>query len=138
MEKRFEIKEIESSIDLNDTETVIIDTETNGIISFNVACKLLNHQDQKIKELEEKLKNGKKYLAQSEENRKSEQEKKNIAWTRVLELKQSQNSKAIEVLEQLRQEFFGNPYNGKHEYVVGEIIDKIDIKITELRGGENE
>lgn len=50
--ERYELQEVENELDLNDTDIAIVDNEKGGIISYNNACKLLNQQDAKIKELD--------------------------------------------------------------------------------------
>lgn len=118
--------------DLKHYENQLIDVYDNKLNSKRIMdieeiFNLLNEQDKTIKLLTEYNKQGQSIMQDNERLNIENQQ-----------LKQSQNSKAIEVLERLRQDFFGNPYNGKHEYVVGEIIDKIDIKLTELRGKKND
>lgn len=104
--------------DVNDLE-IFIDTENNDqMLNTLEVNDILNKQDERIKELEEQL----KFARMSE---KFEQEKK----TNALKY---QNNKAIEVLERLRTEFC-QPYSDDI-YSAGQIAEKIDNQIAELRG----
>lgn len=95
--ERYEFQEVESSLDLNDTDIVIVDNEKGGIISYENACKLLNQQSNRIKELELLLKADKKIETNSlngfEKLRKENQQ-----------LKQSQKQLAISELKKLLDE----------------------------------
>lgn len=55
--ERYEFREVENELDLNDTDIVIVDNDKGGIISYENACKLLNQQDKEIKELKDYTEN---------------------------------------------------------------------------------
>lgn len=130
MEKRFEVREIWKD---NDYCYVLCDNERGETMSSGYAdeniINLLNEQDKKIKELKETIKLLTKYneqgqsIMQDNERLNKENQK----------LKQSQNSKAIEVLERAKIEF--ETYYADNIWNYPEWIDN---QITELRGGENE
>lgn len=125
--ERYEFQEVESSLDLNDTDIVIVDNEKGGIISYENACKLLNQQSNRIKELELLLKADKKIETNSlngfEKLRKENQQ-----------LKQSQKQLAIAKLEEVKE--YWDWY--KHtEYKKGLLMDYfINNSIEELKGEE--
>lgn len=111
----------------------ILDNESEKSYSeFDEICNLLNEQDEKIKRFEEALTEDAETLTNSFTHiQKLEKENK--------QLKQSQNSKAIEVLEDVKNRLRNLKY-----ITVGDFDDLwatykyIDNQITELRGGENE
>lgn len=142
MKKRFEVLDNGKNF-----ITIKENSKADFFITEDNIEDFLNEQFKEIKELQEEIKKWKKYLAQSEENRKFEQEKKNIAWARVGELKQTQNSKAIEVLDKVK-EYCENwkQYADYYNYVLLEetggvrtiqtLYEFINNQITELIGGK--
>lgn len=142
-----------------------------ALIDLGRIAITLNEQDEKIKELEEEIKNQNKViwdendkavlcgdcyclnndvrkLVEENQQLKQQLEEKDKEIKRLLnnwknsklqqtrlynELKQSQNSKAIEVLERAKIEF--ETYYADN---IWNYPDWIDNQITELRGGEND
>lgn len=141
MEKRYELKEIESSIDLNDTEKAIVDTKNGNIINYNNACNLLNKQDEKIKEQKKRLqKNIEKTVDMYFERLRELDVEYSIDLDKRLkeieqlkeenqQLKQSQNNKAIKVLEKII-DFIRNNETVPQYWDIAKFINNI---ITELK-----
>lgn len=107
-------------------------------------CKILNEQDEKIKQLKKEIKQLKfdcvmyksaNYLI----NDIGIDKAREIMFQSEKKLKQSQNSKAIEVLIGVK-EYLLKEANYSEEIGFAEYVNEnyIDNQITELRGGEND
>lgn len=140
MKKRFEVIASDKNfITIQDNSTV-----DYYIITEDTIEDFLNKQNDKIAKLKKEIKEWKEYLAQSQEFCLSEQEKKNIAWTRVFELKElleeknkcieELNTKAIERLERVRDYFANCLCNGAiaREKDISDIIDYLNKQINTL------
>lgn len=143
MEKeRYEFKEVESELDLYDTDIVVADNDNDGIIRFNNICKALNQQDARIKELEEenqqlKIENGnlKEKISTQLHNNVDNVDFMETQRKVIEQLKQSQNQKAADVLEKIRKYF----YKGDCSLIDGcELEEFIANQLKELKGGNNE
>ena len=90
---------------------MIIDTEeflSDEIHSWNLLCDLLNDQDKKIKELEEKIKKINRELELTIKYKKDMKEFTDRLYEENKQLKKSQKQLAINVLEELQTTFI-NP-----------------------------
>lgn len=131
--KKYSLKEASVEV-VEPPETSDTDHETKknfGNWDLDCLADLLNQKDEKIRELELLLKAKDKMKTQSikgVEKLKQENQK----------LKQSQNSKVIEVLEKAKKFVNENAGNSDELTFANWICERfIDKEITELRGGEN-
>lgn len=126
---------------------VFIDTENDRDMDMDTVCSLLNKQDKCIKELEEENKQLKQQLAEKdkeieiltkqnkalvEEEDLLDKKLKELGVDCIEDLGKSQNQKAIEQLEKVKE--FVNEIYG--EYSASITTNFIDNQINELKGGE--
>lgn len=122
MEKRFELFEEELDYWIYDHET----KKNYGLYAFDLSDleKILNEQDEKVKELEEQLES----MTELRNNAVEE------AIEKKQQLKQSQNGKAIEVLESVKAKF-GYKHNSQLLVNSKDLCDFVNNQLSELRGG---
>ena len=113
------------------------------IFDAGIACVILNEQDQKIKELKEEIKQLKFDCAMYKSanyliNTYGIDKAREIMFQSENKLKQSPNSKAIEVLEQLRRDIWTDQQDDgwlNEKVDLYYLSETIDNKIKELGGG---
>lgn len=122
MGKRFELFEEELEYWIHDYYT----SKNYGEFDLCHLVDLLNEQDKTIKLLTEYNKQGQSIMRDNERLNKENQQ-----------LKQSQNSKLIEVLEKVKN-FYNE--NSDYDWIIDccELEDFINNQITELRGKKND
>lgn len=121
MEERFLV-----NYDDDKQQREVFDSEMNQFLNFYETVSLLNKQDEKIQELERRLEQS----VQSQWYIDLDRLKKNK------DFEKSQNSKAIDVLKNIRRYF--NDFDNYSIHTPFEILYQIDNQIKELGGGENE
>ncbi len=124
MEERFLV-----NYDDDKQQREVFDSETNQFLDFYETVSLLNKQGEKILELERKL----EQCVQSQWYIDLDRLKKNKDFEKL------QNSKAIEVLEQLEDDFFREEdyyLDDDTTILYDRVRNFIDNQIKELGGGE--